>query len=113
MSETESKPKTAPQQEAGGDCNPRLVVPLRYWIVEIPTRVVHTMIVSATSRKDAEMKLRNRAEYLDDFEGCGSNIESAGIGRVVCEDKPRNSRHNRVLSEPPANNLSRPGPARG
>ena len=27
MSETESKPKNAPQQETGGDCNPRLVLP--------------------------------------------------------------------------------------
>lgn len=27
MSETESRPKTAPQQETGGDCNPRLVLP--------------------------------------------------------------------------------------
>jgi len=60
------------------------------------------MIVSATSRKDAEMKLRNHAEFMDDFLGCGSNTEWSGIGRVVCEDKPRKSRHNANMEAPNA-----------
>ena len=59
----------------------------RRWIGEVPGRCVKTVLVNATSRKEAEMKLRNPCEFPDDIEGVDVNYEAAGYGRIIREDK--------------------------
>jgi hypothetical protein len=60
----------------------------RYWIAEVPARAVKTMLIRASSRKEAEEKLRDRTgKYRDDIEGLNVHYQETGIGRIVGEDK--------------------------
>lgn len=57
----------------------------RMWIGQIRARAVKTVLIPASSRQEAERKLR---EGSDDIEGIDVHCEETGPGRVIREDKP-------------------------
>jgi hypothetical protein len=54
------------------------------WIGELKGRCVKTVLIPASSRKEAEKKLR---EGSDDIEGIDVQYYAIGPGSVVREDK--------------------------
>ena len=59
----------------------------RKWIAVIPARAVKTLLIRASSRKEAEHKLNNLLDYPDDIEGIDVSYDQTGVGRVVREDR--------------------------
>lgn len=58
----------------------------RYWIGEVRSRCVKTVLVKANSRKEAEMKIKNSA-FDHDIEGIDVHYTPTGDGRIIREDK--------------------------
>jgi hypothetical protein len=77
MRKTKSKPKTAPQQETGGDCHARLVS--RY------LRGSHDCRETALERMIADL-WRNHPEWPSTFGPCYEKCGGSGRGSGPCAD---------------------------
>lgn len=57
----------------------------RRWWGEIRGRWITTVLVDASSRKEAKAKLRARSEHENDIEVLDTKHESTGFGRISSE----------------------------
>lgn len=56
------------------------------WIGEVKSIATKTVLVTATTRKEAQHKLRHAIDYIDDIEGIHVTYQLLGPGKIIRRD---------------------------